>query len=69
MRAVTHPAPQRELECSQAAQLAFGSLDRRFDEFLGNWTPIRKHEATHPLFCQSAIIVGEIGQFWTGVGA
>src|SRR5438128_635136 len=49
VRAVAHPAPQRQLKRSQAAQLAFGSLDRSLDELLGNWAPIRKHDdPIHP---------------------
>ena len=66
--AVTHPAPQWELECSQASKLAFRSLDRGFNKFLGNGTPIRKHEATHPCL-PSSYPRRQIGQFWNAVGA
>src|SRR5262249_15538487 len=58
VRAVAHPAPQRQLERSQAAQLAFGSLDRGLDEFLGNGAPICKHDdAIHP-YCPEALSCG-----------
>src|SRR5689334_9325066 len=53
VRAVAHPAPQRQSECSQAAELAFGSPDRGLDEFFGNWAPIRKHDAIHPRFLEA----------------
>jgi hypothetical protein len=56
VRAVTDPTPQRQLECSQAAELALGSLDRRLDEFLGNRAPIRKHDVPPiPVFLMAIV--------------
>jgi hypothetical protein len=58
VRTVTRPAPQRQLERSQAAELAFRSLDRRLDEFFGNRTPICKHDAP-PIPIFPVIIVND----------
>jgi hypothetical protein len=66
VRAVAHSAPQRQLKRSQATQLAFRSLDRGLDEFLGNGAPIRKHDDAIPSLLSRGIMVSEkIGQFWT----
>jgi len=66
VRAVAHPAPQRQLKRSQAAQLAFRSLDRGLDELLGNGAPIRKHDVAIPSLLFRGIMVSKkIGQFRT----
>jgi len=63
VRAVARPAPQRQLERSQAPQLAFGRLDRGLDVFFGDRAPIRKHDAIPSLLSRSGTVSGKSDNF------